>query len=191
MPRLRRFLPSSGSSAARFAGSVLVLSVLVTSACDAQRTPRVRRSMPASVMQAMGETRLTITYNRPVARGRQLFGGIVHWDRVWCPGADEATALELSHDIVIGGEKLAAGKYSLWAIPRAESEWTMIFSRAADVFHVPYPGEAQDALRLQVKPTSGPHMEALTFLFPAADSTSATLRFHWGETMLELPIKVP
>jgi len=71
-------------------------------------------------------------------------------------------------------QPLAAGKYSIWAIPGPD-EWTLIFSRAADVFHIPYPGEARDALRLKVKPQAGPFLESLAFYFPAADAERALL----------------
>src|SRR5206468_1388901 len=119
-------------------------------------------------------SQVTIVYNRPSARGRTLFGkdGVVVWGRVWCPGADAASTIAVSTDVTIGGQPLAAGKYSIWAIPGPD-EWTLIFSRAADVFHVPYPGESKDALRLKVKPQAGPFMESLAYYFPAVDGDRA------------------
>lgn len=167
-------------------GMLMVLAVPV----GCQRAPRPRRSQPATVSQTLGETRLTIAYNRPVARGRTLFGGIVPWDEVWCPCADEATSLETTADIVIGGQPLPAGKYTIWAIP-GETEWTLIFSNAVDVWHIPYPGPAKDRVRLTLQPQTGPHMESLAFYFPMSDLRAATLRLHWGTTYIELPIALP
>ena len=148
-----------------------------------------RPSQHASVTQQIGSTQVTIVYNRPSARGRTLFGndGVVAWGRVWCPGADDASTIAVSTDVTIGGQPLAAGKYSIWAIPGPE-EWTLIFSRAADVFHVPYPGESKDALRLQVKPQAGPFMESLAYYFPAVDGGRALLNLHWGETVVQVPL---
>ncbi|HTM02275.1 MAG TPA: DUF2911 domain-containing protein [Vicinamibacterales bacterium] len=151
---------------------------------------QVAKSQAAAVSQRIANTEITITYSRPVARGRALFGALVPYDEVWDPGADQATAIAVSRDVRINTAPLAAGKYSLWAIPRAD-RWTVIFSKAADVYHTPYPGEAQDALRLDVRPEQGPHMEALTFYFPTVDGKDATLRLHWGETMVPLSIRVP
>ena len=91
--------------------------------------------------------------------------------------------------MVVGGQPLAAGKYSLWAIPGPD-EWTLILSRAADVFHMPYPGAAQDALRLTVKPQAGPFMESLAFYFPAAAADRALLNLHWGETIVQVSLAV-
>ena len=76
------------------------------------------------------------------------------------------------------------------AIPRRES-WTIIFSRAADVYHTPYPGENQDALRIEARPEQGAHMEALAFYFPIVEGKDAVLRLHWGPVMVPLAIRVP
>jgi len=150
----------------------------------------VRKSQAAAVSQRIANTEITITYSRPVARGRELFGALVPYDQVWNPGADQATAMIVTRDIQVNDEPLPAGKYSLWAIPRAET-WTLIFSRAADVYHTPYPGEDQDALRLDVTPVSGPHVEALMFYFPVVEGKDATVHLHWGETMVPVTLRVP
>ena len=148
-----------------------------------------RQSQPATVTQMLGGTKVTIVYNRPSARGRQLFGGVVAWGRVWDPGADEATTIAFSKDVLVAGQPLAAGTYSLWAIPQPDV-WTVIFSRAAPVFHVPYPGEGHDALRLKLKPERGPFVETLAFYFPAVEAERALLHLHWGETIVPIPIAV-
>lgn len=149
---------------------------------------QLHRSQPAMVRQLIGTTQVTVVYNRPSAWGRQLFGALVPWGKVWCPGADTATSIAFGKDVVVAGQPLAAGKYSLWAIPDSV-EWTLIFSRAADVFHIPYPGAAQDALRIKLKPEKGPFVETLAFYFPMAKPDSAVLAFHWGETIVRVPIK--
>jgi hypothetical protein len=151
---------------------------------------RVSKSQAAAVSQRVANTEITITYSRPVARGRDLFGTLVPYDQVWNPGADRATAMAVTRDVQIDGRPLQAGRYSLWAIPRRES-WTIIFSRAADVYHTPYPGENQDALRLEARPEQGPHMEALCFYFPIVEGKDAVLRMHWGNVMVPLTITVP
>ena len=151
---------------------------------------KVRKSQAAAVSQRVANTEITVTYSRPVARGRELFGKLVPFDQVWNPGADQATAIAVTRDLQINERPLAAGKYSVWAIPRTE-QWTLIFSKAADVYHTPYPGEAQDALRLEVRPESGPHMEVLAFYFPLVEGKDAVLRLHWGTTMVPLSIRVP
>ena len=164
--------------------------MLVAAPLGCQPAPNPRRSQPATVSQTLGDVRLTLAYNRPVARGRTLFGGIVPWGQVWCPCADEATSLETSADIMLGGQRLPEGKYTIWAIP-GETEWTLIFSNAVNVWHIPYPGAAKDRLRLTLAPQTGPNMESLAFYFPMSDLRAATLRLHWGTTYIEIPIELP
>lgn len=151
---------------------------------------KVQKSQAAAVSQRVANTEITVTYSRPVARGRALFGALVPYEQVWNPGADQATAVAFTRDVDVNDQPLQAGKYSLWAIPRAET-WTVIFSKAADVYHTPYPGEQQDALRLEARPEKGSHMEALTFYFPTVEGKDAVLRLHWGEVMVPLSIRVP
>lgn len=162
-------------------------ALTLLTACGGLPDGSDRGSQPAEVAQRMGSTELRVVYGRPMARGRVLFGELVPYDSIWNPGADEATRIEISEDILIDGEPLSAGKYSIWAIPRP-GDWTLIFSEAHDVFHIPYP-EGQDALRLDVTPRPAPHMESMSFDFPMADRDSAQLRFHWGELMIPLDIR--
>lgn len=149
-----------------------------------RRPPRV--SQPASVMQMLGGTRLDVRYNRPSARGRKLFGGIVPYGQVWDPGADEATTFKTSRPILFAGQPLASGTYSVWAIPDS-TEWTVILSNAANVYHIPYPS-GKDALRIRVRPTAGPYVETLAFDFPDANATHASLVLRWGTTRILIPI---
>lgn len=150
----------------------------------------VRKSQAAAVSQRIANTEITVTYSRPVARGRELFGALVPYGVVWNPGADQATAIALTRDVRVNGSALPAGKYSLWVTPRSD-RWTVIFNAAADVYHTPYPGEDEDVLRLEVEPERGPHMEALSFYFPVVEGKEAVLRLHWGEVMLPLTFQVP
>ena len=146
----------------------------------------IKQSQHATVTQHVGRAEISIVYDRPVARGRRLFGGIVPWGRPWNPGADDATTLAVSRDVRVNGGLLPAGTYSVWAIPDP-SRWTVIFSRAADVFHTPYP-EGKDALRVAAAPRAGPHMETLGFYFPVVDGPRAELVLHWGETVVPLTL---
>ena len=150
----------------------------------------VQASQSGSVSQTIATTQITITYDRPVARGRELFGGIVAYGEIWNPGANDATMVSVSQPVTVNGMSLPAGDYSIWAIPDPE-EWTVILNRAADVYHEPYPGEEHEELRLTVAPQTGQHMETLAFYFPAVEKKDAELRLHWGETIVPLQITVP
>jgi hypothetical protein len=167
-----------------FAALVLVLGAAQTPPPGAPRL-----SQHGSVSQHVGNTEITIEYNRPVARGRELFGTLVPWGKVWTPGADNATTIEVSTDVQIEGHALPAGKYSLWTEPQAD-QWTVIFNRVQPVFHTRYPA-GQDVLRVTATPREGLHMETLAFYFPKVDGKQAELVLHWGKTIVPLHIEVP
>jgi hypothetical protein len=150
---------------------------------------RIRPSQHGTVSQTIADTTVSIEYNRPVARGRELFGALVPWGRVWCPGADDATAIKLSNAITVNGQKLAAGSYTIWAEPNPD-KWTIIFSRAYPAFHTPYPA-GRDALRVTAAPRKGDHMETLSFYFPVVEGKHAELALHWGTVVVPLAIDVP
>jgi hypothetical protein len=147
-------------------------------------------SQHGAVAQRVSHTNIDIDYNRPVARGRELFGALVKWDSIWHPGADSASRIRFDKDVVLQDKPLAKGEYSLWLIPRQAAPWTLILSSAARVFHQPYPGSQHDALRVDIAPEKGAHMETMAFYFPVVGRDSAVLRMHWGETILPIRIKV-
>jgi hypothetical protein len=171
-------------------GSLILIFALLTLAPQAHAQQRIRRSQEAFVRQKIADTWVEIHYRRPDARGRDLFGALVPWGRPWTPGADTATAITISTDVQVEGHTLPRGSYSIWMIPDSTGPWTVIFSKATPVFHLPYPGPAQDQLRVQVTPSQGPPMESLIFYFPNVDGQDATLVMHWGTTGIPLRLRV-
>ena len=157
-----------------FVARLAIIPLVITSApLSAQGYPFSQRG---SVTQSVAYTNFSITYGRPVARGRALFGALVPWDSVWHPGADSATLLKFNHDILVDGKPLRAGEYSLWLIPHQNAAWTVIFSRAAHVFHKPYPGERFDVLRVDVSPEQASPMESFAIYFPMVLRDEAIMR---------------
>ena len=168
--------------------TVWVVLALATALLQA---PPVKPSQHGSVTQQVAGTSITVTYNRPVARGRDLFGALVPYEQVWCPGADDCTTLTVSTDVTVEGQALPAGTYTVWAKPGA-AKWTMILNRAHPVFHTRYKTVAeQDLLTLDVTPRAGSHMETLAFYFPVVNAKHAELVLHWGTVVVPLAIDVP
>ena len=164
-----------------------LLAMLLVAGLPAQRIPA---SQHGSVTQRVGLTDIAVSYNRPVARGRRLFGELVRWGHIWHPGADSATTITFSRDVTIAGHDIAAGRYTLWTIPEEPPKpWTVILSRGVDVWHTQYPGEALDALRITVAPEQGAHMEVLAYYFPIVAPDSTLLRLHWGTTIVPITIR--
>lgn len=168
----------------------LVLVFLTTDSVRAQKK-KVRASQKGTVSQLVADTEIVVEYSRPVARGRTLFGskGIVKYKKIWMPGANEASNIKISKDVLVNGKTLKAGRYSIWTIPN-EKKWTVIFSKDWDQWHTAYPGEDEDALRIEIKPEKGFHMEVLAFYFPLVSSDSAIMNLHWGKTIIPFEIKL-
>ena len=171
--------------------SRILTAIAFAAAAASQDAPRIKPSQHGTVSQTVAATTITVDYNRPVARGRDLFGALVPYDRVWCPGADDCTTLAVTTAVKIGGQDLPAGTYSVWAKPGAE-KWTIILNRAHPVFHTRYEQVAdQDLVKLEVTPRTGSHMETLAFYFPVVDGKHAELVLHWGTVVVPLSIDVP
>ncbi|MEO8335447.1 MAG: DUF2911 domain-containing protein [bacterium] len=148
-------------------------------------------SQRATITQQIALTTVSVTYGRPVARGRVLFGKLAPWDSIWHLGADSATRVTIDHDVVVEGQPLKAGQYSLWLIPREQGPWTLIFSRAARVSHTPYPGPSHDALRVDVTPEAASHVETMTIDFPLVLRENAVMRIYWGQVAVPIRLKAP
>src|SRR5687767_11777582 len=141
----------------------IALALAIAAPLQSQGYPFSQRG---TVSQTVAFTDIKVTYGRPVARGRVLFGKLVPWDSIWHPGADSATRISFSREVLLEGQRLAPGEYSVWIIPRASKPWTVILNRKAHVFHSPYPGSQFDVLRTDVSPESTMPMESMAFYFP-------------------------
>ena len=93
--------------------------------------------------------------------------------------------MAVDHDVRVEGRLLPKGTYGLWAVVQPDS-WVVNFHRRARRFHTDRPDTSDVALRLVVRPDSGPPTEVLTFDFPDMSSTGATLRFRWGTVVVPL-----
>jgi len=166
------------------AGAALALPAVAR----AQGYPFSQRS---TLSQGVALTEITISYGRPVARGRALFGQLVPWDSLWHPGADSATRISFSHDVRLEGHDVRAGDYSVWLVPREHAPWTFILNSQARAFHKPYPGAQFEVLRADVMPESVSHMESMAIYFPVVRRDSAVMRIHWGSTAVPVRITAP
>ena len=146
-------------------------------------------SEKGSVTQTVDGTTITIEYSRPVARGRNPFPDVVRWGRMWTPGANWATTVEVDRPVHVNGLDVPTGKYSVWMIPGAD-EWTVTLNREARRFHTQPPSSSEEQVRFTVKPVTGAHMETLAFYFPVVTRDGATLDLHWGTTVVPMRITV-
>jgi hypothetical protein len=141
-----------------------------------------------TVKQTFGLSDITITYSRPSAKGRVVFGDLVPYDKVWRTGANESTKISFSEDVKIQGNDIDAGTYALYSIP-GKSEWTIILSKNTTWWGAYSYTETEDLLRFKVKAeTVNSPVEAFTMTFDNMADNSVTLSLLWEKTRIPITI---
>jgi hypothetical protein len=146
-------------------------------------------SQRAVVTQRIGLTDVTIVYHEPLVSGRELWGKIIPYGKVWRAGANENTTIAFTDDVSVEGKPLAAGTYGLHMIPNAD-EWTIIFSKNSTSWGSFSYDEKEDALRVDVKPQAAEFREALTYTFDDIKPESAAATLRWDKLAVPFHISV-
>jgi hypothetical protein len=196
------------------------VSILVSVLCFAvsafAQIDTPRPSPKASVTQRIGVTDVTITYSRPGVKGRKIWGDplpeqastkgeatlddqnarpkgapIVPWGHMWRTGANEATQFVVTDDVLINGQKLPAGSYSLHTIP-TKDEWTIVFNGTANQWGSFDYDPAKDTLRVKAKPQwVNDSQEWLTYTIDPVGDDSAQVNIRWEKVNVPFTVKVP
>lgn len=168
--------------------TLLAVAFFSTSAIAQERGNEEARVSPnATVSQTIGTTEVTLTYGRPSVNDRTIFDGLVPFGQIWRTGANESTAITFSGDVMIEGEKVEAGTYSLYSIP-GEDEWTIIINSKLS-WGTQYDKSA-DVLRVQVEPETGQKVEQFMIYFEDVTDNSAECVLHWDTTKVPFTIEV-
>lgn len=146
-------------------------------------------SQKAKVYQQVGITDIAIVYHRPLVKGREVFGKMVPFGKVWRTGANENTVIKFSTDVMINGKELKAGKYGFHAIPNKDN-WTLIFNKDNASWGSYFYKQERDALRIDVTPATTDHNELLTYNFTDVTSDEATVNLYWDKTKVSFKVKV-
>jgi DUF2911 family protein len=145
-------------------------------------------SPPDTVRASVAGALLSVRYSRPSARGRVIFGNVVPWNQVWRTGANEATILETSADLVVAGRPLPAGKYSLWTIP-SPAGWTLILNSNTGQWGTDYDAKYDFArLDMSVEPLAQPVERFTIAIEPTGGGGGGgVLKLEWEKTRASVP----
>jgi hypothetical protein len=168
---------------------VLVMAMLPFFGAEAQTFPPLDKSpLDYSYFPPKEKPLVRVTYSRPGKNGREIYGKLVPYDKVWRVGANEATEIKLYKDATIGGKKVKAGTYALFAIP-GEKEWTIILSTDTDVWGAYTYNQANDVIRV-VSPVSKSDqtIESFSIAFSKGDKQSTSLLLGWDNVIVTTPI---
>lgn len=146
-----------------------------------------RQSQRAQISQRIGITDITISYHRPLVNDRKVWDDLVPYGKVWRAGANENTTITFSDPVLIEGKPLDKGTYGLHMIPNAD-EWTIIFSKNSTSWGAFSYEQAEDALRVTVKPKAADMHNALTYDFDQLQPDSAVVELEWEK--VAVPFKV-
>lgn len=154
----------------------------------AQQLKTPQPSPTQEVKQNFGLSQIELSYSRPGMKGRNIFGDLVPYGKVWRTGANQATTLTFGDDVTIGGTKIPAGKYGLLTIPEA-GEWTIIISKQTDVTSPSAYEQDKDVVRLKVKAETLPfNVETFTIMFGNVLTNSCELQILWDNVYAVVPI---
>lgn len=147
------------------------------------------RSQYSEVTQRIGVSNITIKYSRPLVNDRKIWDGLVPYGKVWRTGANTNTTITFSDAVTIEGKPLDKGTYGLHTIPNAD-EWTIIFSRNSTSWGSFTYDQAEDALRVTVKPKPADMHNALTFEFDELQPDSAVVALKWEKIEVHFKVAV-
>ncbi|HCM74858.1 MAG TPA: hypothetical protein DIS90_00655 [Cytophagales bacterium] len=151
-------------------------------------------SPEATVEYNQNGTQLSVAYNRPYKKGRVIFGELVPYDVVWRTGANEATVFGTNKNLIIKGQSLKAGKYSLWTVP-GEQSWKVIFNTESGQWGVDFNGSANrdpknDVLTVEVPAlTHDKEFEQFTISIEQVGE-DFELILMWDKTVVVVPISL-
>ena len=155
-------------------------------------TPRV--SPASEVEQMVGLTEIEIEYSRPSMRGREVFGNLVPFGKVWRTGADNSTKISFDTDVIISGKTIQSGTYSIFSIPNKES-WEIIFYSDVELWGVPKDWSENkivfssmfDVKKLKKSNT----VETFTISFNDLTNNDVNMSISWENTSVDIKIEVP
>jgi tetratricopeptide (TPR) repeat protein len=150
------------------------------------------KSPKAKVGYTIGYTTIEIAYSAPAVNDRDIWGTLVPYDKVWRAGANEATTISVSTDVVVEKQTLAAGTYSLFILPREKGAWLVIFNKVTDQWGAYNYDETQDALRVEVSPRFSKRgsVERLQYEVVGQDIENGYILLSWENLRIYIRLKV-
>lgn len=174
---------------------IILLSIALLFSCTKEKQPQepdpVRRKSPiaiTSITHIPTNTYAKIVYGQPYKRGREIFGELEPYGEVWRTGANEATEMTITKPILFNKNKIEAGTYSLFSIPR-QNRWTIILNDSLGQWGAFDYNQAYDLLRTDVPVQKDEQVtETFTIQFTEIVGDSSAIVMRWDTTKVKIPI---
>ena len=150
-------------------------------------------STAAEIEQVVGLTEIEIDYNRPSKKGRNIFGNLVPYGKIWRTGANSGTEISFSTDVTINGQNIKEGTYSIFSIPNKDS-WEIILYTDTDLWSVPRNWDETKIIfqsNFKTNMNNDKSVETFTISFDNITNNDFDLVFSWDDTYVIVPINVP
>ena len=173
---------------------VLILLSLICCTASASLTAQTLKlpalSPTAKITQDFSLSSIEISYSRPSARGREVYGDVVAYGHPWRTGANGATKVKFGEDVDIMGTSVKAGEYVLYTIP-GKDKWEVILNLGTTPFGPDGYDKGNDVARFFIEPSRIPNM-VQTFTIEISDITftSCKIDLTWEKTKVSIPIVV-
>ena len=174
---------------------LLFSDALVAQGITVPRTP----SPAATVSQTIGISTVTVDYSRPSVRDRTIWGELVPYgwnvqtfgnlkSAPWRSGANENTVIEFSHDAMVEGKPVPAGRYGLFFTINDDNTGEVILSKDNRSWGSFFYEKDRDQLRSNIRIRDHAMTELLTFDFINLTKNSAELVLNWEKK--QFPVKI-
>lgn len=168
----------------------MMLATIALSITAMGITAQVRMPQPSStqtIKQDFGMGAIELTYSRPNAKGRKIYGDLVPYNKIWRTGANAATKLVFTDPVEIGGKKVDSGTYVLYTIPGIDS-WEVVLNKGLKNWGTDGYKESEDVARFKVTPMKmKDKMETFTMQFADIKPESCELHIMWEKTAVAIP----
>jgi hypothetical protein len=168
---------------------LLLIAILLSGfSTFAQQIQMPQASPSAKIFQRVGLTDVTVDFSRPSTKGRKIFGELVPYGEVWRTGANGATILTFTTEVIMGGQKVPAGSYALYSIP-GKNSWTIILSKNTKLWGAIGYNEEEDLIRFPVTPSkTSKKYETFDLSFSNLTDNSADLSMKWEQSRVDIKI---
>ena len=169
----------------------MTLALLAAGCICAVAGAQIKMPQPSStqtIKQDFGMGAIELTYSRPNAKGRKIFGELVPYNKLWRTGANGATKIVFTDAVELGGKKIDSGTYVLYTIPGVDS-WEVILNKGLKNWGIDGYKETEDVIRFRAEPTKTKgKLETFTMQFANIKPESCELQLLWEKTMVTIPI---
>lgn len=168
---------------------VLMLGAILLSMTTVNAQELPKPSPMAQITQKVGLNNIKIEYSRPSVKGREVFGNLVPFDKVWRLGANAPTKLTTDKAITFGSKTIEAGTYAIFAIP-SKDKWNVVINTDVEQWGAGNYDENKNIAEVSVNVGEGEFTESLSITIQDLTSKSGIILIQWAKAKVAVPFTV-